>query len=583
MRSGTSLFDWMLFKKNITRFWPIWASYLTIWMFVMPVDLMMTKINLGSVSNYDITSTAAAHPWFALFFGCFAAMAVLSHLYAPRSANFFGTLPVRREGIFLTQYLSGLAFVVVPNLIVAACTAPIFAGQSGSFSAVLYWLITGCGVYFFFYTLAVLCGMFAGHLLALPVFYGVMNVLAYGVYGMADLLMSHFYRGYYTVNSWVMTAVEWLTPIYKLEEVGWRRRDVNALFVLLGRDWIILTAYVLCAVLMAAASLLLYKNRRLESAGDVVAVRIMRPVFKYGVAVCAGITLGYVTSAVLGEESLPYTIVIWTALGCFGAQMVLDKTFRVFKKWKGVLAVSAAMAALMAVMMFDLTGFDRWLPRLEDVEYVEVYGLGDPSGVYDSADWNTAALSEPRDIQKILDLHAIALKGEGSGDEVLNLTLTYRTKSGVHSRRYYFRLKSSEVNVPGSAAYILESLYADRELYWRLYGFDRLQSFLDSGGRPDYMAYSMYGSDPSESHIQNYSDQLKLWEAVKADFLDGLICVRHVGAEYNRSLCEIEIRWYDEAEGEDDVREYITIRLTPTDRTLRVLREIFPGEKFEAP
>lgn len=37
-----------------------------------------------------------------------------------------------------------------------------------------------------------------------------------------------------------------------------------------------------------------YRRRHLESAGDVVSVRWVRPVFKYGVAFCTAVTLSTV-------------------------------------------------------------------------------------------------------------------------------------------------------------------------------------------------------------------------------------------------------------------------------------------------
>ena len=42
MRSGKSFFNATLYKKNLTRFWPVWSLYLVIWMFVLPFDLILS-------------------------------------------------------------------------------------------------------------------------------------------------------------------------------------------------------------------------------------------------------------------------------------------------------------------------------------------------------------------------------------------------------------------------------------------------------------------------------------------------------------------------------------------------------------
>ena len=105
----------------------------------------------------------------ALVFGVLAAMAVCSHLYNARSANFFGSLPIRREGLFVTHYLAGLAFLLAPSGVVFVLTLLIeAAGGTVALAPLGFWLAVTCGECLFFYSLAVFCGMFTGHILAHP-------------------------------------------------------------------------------------------------------------------------------------------------------------------------------------------------------------------------------------------------------------------------------------------------------------------------------------------------------------------------------------------------------------------------------
>ena len=41
MKSGTSFFNSTLFKKNLTRYWPLWALYAIVWIYALPVRCMM--------------------------------------------------------------------------------------------------------------------------------------------------------------------------------------------------------------------------------------------------------------------------------------------------------------------------------------------------------------------------------------------------------------------------------------------------------------------------------------------------------------------------------------------------------------
>ena len=40
MRSVTSFFNPTLYRKNLTRFWPLWAIWTVMWAFVMPLNLL---------------------------------------------------------------------------------------------------------------------------------------------------------------------------------------------------------------------------------------------------------------------------------------------------------------------------------------------------------------------------------------------------------------------------------------------------------------------------------------------------------------------------------------------------------------
>ena len=40
MRSVTSYFNSALYRKNLSRFWPIWALYSVIWLFALPLNLL---------------------------------------------------------------------------------------------------------------------------------------------------------------------------------------------------------------------------------------------------------------------------------------------------------------------------------------------------------------------------------------------------------------------------------------------------------------------------------------------------------------------------------------------------------------
>ena len=72
MRSATSYFNFTLFRKNLSRFWPIWGLYGLLWLMLLPVNILVKGeyisrmdtriIPLSFLTGY--LSTAAALSFF---------------------------------------------------------------------------------------------------------------------------------------------------------------------------------------------------------------------------------------------------------------------------------------------------------------------------------------------------------------------------------------------------------------------------------------------------------------------------------------------------------------------------------------
>ncbi len=537
MRFGTSFFNGTLYKKTTLRFWPIWVINLLIWMMAIPLHGLLNLQNAGPYFDLKAYMDSFALSvgrlgtqdamLFALVAGVIVAMAVCSHLYSARSANFMGVLPVRREGQFVSHYLSGLTMLIGPNVVVFLCTF-LFQVAMGStqFGPLLFWLASLSAMELFFYSFAVCVGMFVGHILVLPVFYGIFNGLVIATYMLVVTVMRVFYFGFSDFPAWLSDAVLWLTPLLKLGDSlsfdsGW---DPAGTLVYRIEGGTTLGVYAVVAVVLAVCALLLYRRRHLESAGDVVAVRVMRPVFKYCVSVCAGLFLGMLTVAMLGlgTTGMMIAMVVWAVVGYFVAQMLLDKTVRVFRKWKGAAVVAAVLVLLFAVVNFDLTGYEKRIPRTEQVASVTVSGLH--ASPYDDGNRLFGAkISDPDAIARIIALHEAVVdfgpEGETDGVTWISFEVRYTLRSGAtFTRDYYVQagdtllgLAQEVIDQPSvrEAAYGLDELAAQRGLGAEL----RAASL---SGDPDW-----FGDDAQ-----------RLWDAVMADFEAGRIGIHAMGSDY---------------------------------------------------
>jgi ABC-2 type transport system permease protein len=168
-----------------------------------------------------------------------------------------------------------------------------------------------------------------------------------------------------------------------------------------------LIAYVIATALLVIAASFLYAKRPLEKAGNSLVFRFMEVAF---CAICAlaGMTVGGYGLGKLAPADLSYGafFMIGMAAGFFIAfmlaRMVVKQTIHVWNKKTGAqLGISALVAALLfAVVKFDLTGFERRIPAVEEVESVsvELRGFNTFSLV---RDFDQYEFSDPKNLEHI--------------------------------------------------------------------------------------------------------------------------------------------------------------------------------------
>ena len=454
------------------------------------------------------------------------------------------------------------------------------------------WLLVQSGLCLFFYSFAVFCAMFTGHLAALPVFYGVLNILTFLMTSLAEAVCQLFLYGFQSFPSPVWELVDHLSPPIALS---------NAVSVMLRNDVLVLyqpglvAVYAATGVALSIAALLLYRSRHIESAGDVVAVKLVRPLFKYGVALCAGLTGGMFTYGLLSSLSdltLMGWILFWGLAGYFAAEMLLRKSFRVLAAWKGAVPLAAVIVLLSLSVHYDWYGFEDRVPQADQVAAVTLNGLH--SAPYDGGQGSGLTLEDPEQIALALQLHraALALEEESGVDETgvqpyaeyLYLDLRYELADGTFLERDYPALALAEADrdVEGSLTWAVEQLLSDRENVAQLYGFRDIED--------NCRLMSAYLEDVWNTQTRQYETVYldgsteKLWQAMKQDFAEGTIGVRYLfenSDERMENTCATDLYFDYEVipePGDEDSGSYgasIAVTLTPqAGHTLTLLHQL---------
>ena len=396
MKSKTSCFNTTIFKKNMTQYWPLWALYLCYLLCVMPLGLWQYlnrqyfyEAEQADWNFYAIKRIISngLQPELIFVAAVIMAMAVFYYLYSPKNANMMHSFPVSRLELFSTNYVSGLLFLLVPEIITFVVTMLVcFARQITCIQYLFLWLLGVMGMSFFAYSLAVFVAMFTGQLFVVPAYFFIVNYLYVGCKFLVCTIIEMVSFGIH--DYWEEGELCILSPLYYLS----RKIDVVCTYdaasgltdgVKVG-GLSTIGIYAVTAVVVAVAAYWLYRRRQIESAGDMVSIGIVKPVFRWGAALCGGVFLSLWSTEFLRDNSnfftdtfgcILITMLVFGFICFFIAEMLLQKRFRVFQKkrvleWAGFAAVSLAFLTLFKL---DVFGIERYIPAEDEVQQAFVY------------------------------------------------------------------------------------------------------------------------------------------------------------------------------------------------------------------
>ena len=200
MPSKTSFFNRGIASNLLRRFWPLWTVYLAFLLLILPQALAndLDSIHEGHLlfMDYHAVNIGISMVYVSFGVGVLTAMAMFHYLYQAKSCSMINALPVRRETMFWTAYLTGLIPLLAADLIAALLCALLYSTRGylhlSALGDVLLLLIFGNIA---FYGFAVFCAMLTGNLLVLPAVYTVLLFTAFVAEWAGRYLLSRFVFG----------------------------------------------------------------------------------------------------------------------------------------------------------------------------------------------------------------------------------------------------------------------------------------------------------------------------------------------------------------------------------------------------
>lgn len=426
MRSRTSFFNKTVYRKNLTRFAPVWVLYTLC--LVMGVALLYA--NGGTMKQFHFAKNYI-HDMFSIMgvvnlgYALLVAQLLFGDLFNSRMCNMLHAFPVSRESWFFTNMLSGLTFSVVPTFAMMLVSAPLLMMSVFENAVILAPLVfLAANLEFIcFFGMAAFAAMCTGNRFTMAAGYGLMNAGAMIAYWLVDTVYTPMLYGVITP-----TRLMWnLTPVYHMHEHAFVKTQANLYdlrqlygdklegavvqFTITDQWWRLwLVAGV--GIAFALLALLLYKRRDLECAGDAVAFRALVPVFEVLCAIFVATAAQYSLENVLNIRFLSrWVLILGLIVGWFIAKMLVEHTTRVFRvqNFTGVVILSVVFGISLVLTHFDVFGIEDHIPEASRIRKV-TFGTS----------WTSN-----RDMDATGDIEAMLRLHQGALDERAQYSGTY--------------------------------------------------------------------------------------------------------------------------------------------------------------
>lgn len=510
MPSERTFFNKAIYKRALSRFWIIGAAYAVVLCFLTLMcgqyfNSEFTEMSeyvsysiLSNLTRREILAAAAA--------AVVMAVAVYGWMFRKTSAAYISALPVTREALLISSLLAGLTLLILPCIIAMLVSLLLYGGAGSPCTPYLLCSAAAAALMnIAFFGLASFCTVFTGNAAVLPALYVI------ALYG---------FVGIEVVTRYI---AEFL--LFGVRGTGWELAILSPLYYFSNNYVgsysyaIPLTAiYAAAGVILAGLAVIFFRHRRMEAAGEVVAVPVLRPIFRWGLAAVGALgmallilkTVFNVGSYAAGNDGTPARVAILllamlfgAAVGWFGAEALMRKTLRVFDRhWKGLGVFCALLCALVVVTELDVFGVERYQPDVDEIGYATVFGWGG---------YNETRIIQPENIEALLSLQK----------DIIANKKAYENQNGINT----FPLRIDYYGTDGK-------LLA-RRVY--IYAADKFPSYV-TGGDPTIGFPAE--NDVISRNIRQYEELLNSRELMEERAL--FPCDRSETAVFSAS-----IQWYE--------------------------------------
>ena len=365
MTSKQSIFNKGIYKLTIKRF--KWGAVLYFFLlFMMTCFPVFTQTDWYSLFESGLP---ILYILTAMVVPAVVALLIFRSIHNSKQTVFMHSIPVTRKCLFFSSILGGMTLMFAPVILNGILLMLLRINHSAILHTrdIFIWVLINIAVLFIMFSIASLAAVLTGNSFMSVFLYGAIQLLPLGLYAIIYCIGTTFIYGY-----WYEAAV----PEFIINHTPfiWIMDIALGLPESFSEGYKVMIVYVVMAVILYLISAFIYNIRKSERAGDMTSFRILNPILKYTLTFMATVFMLYITISTDSENIL--YILFFTVLIAFVTyficEMVLKKSVKVFRSYKGFIAFTVITAALLTVISATgFFGYSSYIPN--EIKGVSIY------------------------------------------------------------------------------------------------------------------------------------------------------------------------------------------------------------------
>lgn len=437
MPSRTSWFNKEIVAQSLRNTGWLGIVYLFGLVFAIPLRILMDYTRPDGSYNQTYLNLFSIQLEIQVFlmFGIPILLAIFLFRYmqVKNASDFMHSLPIKRSSIYNHYVSMGIILLVLPILIVGLILFIMHSTMNIEYYftpvELREWLLTTVIVAVFIFFTTVFAGMLTGISAMQGIFSFVLLIFPLAISILTAFNLSFLLKGF-PHNYYIDSQFQKYSPITIVDRLINDKMESTELVI-----------YLILSAVLYVLALQIYKIRKTEMVSQAVGFPQLKPVFIYGVTFCMMLFGGlYFGETQKSSFWIVFGYIVGSLTGYLIAQMIVKKTWRVFTKIKGYTVYVMTIAALFFLFQFDVTGYEKRVPEVQDIKGVYVGdGYHDFKEIEDPVFINDQKklYSDPENIGAVNALHKQLIQENETNGAKDQVFILYELKDGSRLTREY--------------------------------------------------------------------------------------------------------------------------------------------------